>query len=69
MRVQAGTLPWGDLLLEGLLTLPDDAPAPLPAVAVCHPHPMDGGDMDNEVVAAFMGWHLVTTARPDGRVS
>jgi alpha/beta superfamily hydrolase len=37
--------------LEGLLHLPDQIPAP--GVIVCHPHPMYGGDMHNNVVDAI----------------
>lgn len=37
------------LKLEGLLQLPDAA-APMPGVVVCHPHPLYGGDMWNDVV-------------------
>lgn len=42
--------PCGDLSLEGVLHLPASTPAP--GVAVCHPHPQYGGDMDNSVVLA-----------------
>ncbi len=42
----------GRLLLEGALSLPEAAP-PLPAVIVCHPHPLHGGSMDNNVVLAL----------------
>ena len=42
--------PSGDLSLEGVLHLPDSTPAP--GVVVCHPHPLYGGDMDNNVVVA-----------------
>lgn len=38
----------GPLTLEGVLHLPDRTPAP--AVVVCHPHPLYGGDMANSVV-------------------
>jgi uncharacterized protein len=38
------------LTLEGILHQP--ASAPFPAVAVCHPHPLYGGDMNNYVVVA-----------------
>jgi alpha/beta superfamily hydrolase len=41
----------GELSLEGALHLP--ASSPLPAVAVCHPHPLYGGDMHNPVVVAL----------------
>jgi len=44
------TFPSGDLTLEGLLHRP--AATPHPAVVVCHPHPLFGGDMYNSVVAA-----------------
>ncbi len=42
----------GDVTLEGLLSLP--APAPPVGVVVCHPHPLRGGDMRNNVVAALV---------------
>ena len=38
--------------LEGVLHLPD-GDGPFPAVAVCHPHPLYGGDMNNNVVLAI----------------
>jgi alpha/beta superfamily hydrolase len=38
----------GELTLEGALHLPERTPAP--GVVVCHPHPLYGGDMDNNVV-------------------
>jgi uncharacterized protein len=47
------TFPCGDLTLEGLLKLPDGGGAPGAAV-VCHPHPMYGGSMDNNVVEAVL---------------
>ena len=37
--------------LEGVLHIPAGA-GPFPAVAVCHPHPLYGGNMDNNVVLA-----------------
>jgi uncharacterized protein len=46
------TFPCGDLTLEGLLALPDGG-APGAAV-VCHPHPMYGGSMHNNVVEAVL---------------
>ncbi|MFU8855830.1 MAG: alpha/beta hydrolase [Deferrisomatales bacterium] len=38
----------GGLVLEGALWLPAEGPAP--GVALCHPHPLYGGSMDNAVV-------------------
>jgi uncharacterized protein len=43
--------PCGDLRLEGELLLPEGK-GPFPVVIVCHPHPLYGGDMDNNVVMA-----------------
>jgi alpha/beta superfamily hydrolase len=39
----------GGLVLEGILDIPEGA-GPFPAVIVCHPHPLYGGSMDNNVV-------------------
>lgn len=47
------TFPCGDLKLEGLLTLPEGG-APGAAAVVCHPHPMYGGSMYNNVVEAVL---------------
>ncbi|MBI4234570.1 MAG: dienelactone hydrolase family protein [Chloroflexi bacterium] len=41
-----------ELTLEGRLHLPVGA-GPFPAVAVCHPHPLYGGDMESSVVRAL----------------
>lgn len=41
-----------DLWLEGVMHWPAGT-APLPAVAVCHPHPLHGGDMENGVVVSI----------------
>ncbi|HXF51276.1 MAG TPA: CocE/NonD family hydrolase [Dehalococcoidia bacterium] len=41
-------IPSGSLSLEGVLHLPEWTPGP--AVVVCHPHPLYGGDMHNGVV-------------------
>ncbi len=41
--------PCGKLSLEGVLAVPDGE-GPFPAVIVCHPHPLYGGNMYNNVV-------------------
>jgi alpha/beta superfamily hydrolase len=45
--------PSGDLALVGVLHRPQGSG--LPAVAVCHPHPLYGGDMENNVVESLCG--------------
>lgn len=50
MTLQPVTIPCGDITLEGELLLFEGRTAPLPAVVVCHPHPLYGGDMTNVVV-------------------
>jgi len=52
----------GVLTLEGALNLPERTPAP--GIVVCHPHPMYGGDMHNNVVDA-----VCQTAAADGIVA
>jgi len=44
--------PSGDLKLEGLISVPERAAAG--AAVVCHPHPMYGGSMHNNVVEAVL---------------
>lgn len=44
----------GELSLEGVLAVPQDT-GPFPAVIVCHPHPLYGGSMDNNVVDSISG--------------
>ena len=43
------SFPSSELFLEGIVAIPEGA-GPLPAVIVCHPHPLYGGSMDNNVV-------------------
>lgn len=40
------------LTLEGVLSLPEGLPQPYPAVVMCHPHPMLGGNMDDLIVTS-----------------
>ena len=44
----------GELSLEGILSVPEGT-GPFPAVIVCHPHPLYGGSMDNNVVHSLCG--------------
>jgi uncharacterized protein len=46
------TIPVGEIELEGLLSLPSQASNV--GVVVCHPHPLYGGDMYNNVVSALV---------------
>ena len=46
------TFPCGDILLEGVWHLPETNKL-TPAVIVCHPHPLHGGSMSNNVVFAI----------------
>ncbi len=46
------TFPVGDIVLEGLLGLP--AKPRGTGVVICHPHPLYGGDMRNNVVEALV---------------
>lgn len=41
-------------MLEGIVHWPS-GDGPFPSVVVCHPHPLYGGDMDNNVVTAVAG--------------
>jgi alpha/beta superfamily hydrolase len=49
MKQARVSFPSGELFLEGILAIPEGA-GPFPAVIVCHPHPLYGGSMDNNVV-------------------
>ena len=43
------TFPCGDIELEGVWHIPE-TDGPFPAVIVCHPHPLNGGNMSSNVV-------------------
>lgn len=49
MKKTRVNFPSGRLILEGILSIPEDS-GPFPAVIICHPHPLYGGTMDNNVV-------------------
>jgi alpha/beta superfamily hydrolase len=42
----------GDLFLEGMMAIPE-GPGRFPTVIICHPHPLYGGSMDNNVVCSL----------------
>ena len=50
MRQSAVSFQVKDLTFEGVMAQPDGEPAELPGVVICHPHPLYGGNMDNNVV-------------------
>ena len=50
MRQTAVSFRAEDLKLEGVLGLPDDRPGRSPGVVLCHPHPLRGGNMNNNLV-------------------
>jgi alpha/beta superfamily hydrolase len=49
LRREHTTIPGNDISLEAVWHLPE-AKAPWPAVVVCHPHPLHGGNMSSNVV-------------------
>lgn len=51
LRQNAVSFPCGELTLQGLCYLPD-SDGVFPAVVLCHPHPLYGGSMDNNVILA-----------------
>ena len=50
MKEERVKFPSGDITLEGIVGVPE-GDGPFPAVIVCHPHPLYGGDMYNNVVS------------------
>ncbi|MDA0263669.1 MAG: dienelactone hydrolase family protein [Chloroflexi bacterium] len=52
MRQSAVSFKTEGLTFEGVVTQPDGA-GPWPGVVICHPHPLHGGSMDNNVVLAL----------------
>ena len=39
--------------VDGVIGQPSPGEVPYPAVVVCHPHPLFGGDMNSSVVVAI----------------
>ncbi len=52
MTVIVQTFYSGKLNLEGVLQMPREYGDQLPGVVLCHPHPLYGGEMNNNVVVA-----------------
>ncbi len=52
-RTRMVTFVSGDITLEGVLHLLEQPPSP--GVLICHPHPLYGGNMHNNVVTAISG--------------
>ena len=51
MRQSAVSFLTKGMTFEGIIALPDGE-GPFPGVVMCHPHPLHGGSMDNNVVVA-----------------
>ena len=51
MRQSAVSFITKGMTFEGIIALPDGE-GPFPGVVMCHPHPLMGGNMDNNVVVA-----------------
>lgn len=53
MKQSAVTFDAQGLRIEGVVSQPDEAGEGTPGVVICHPHPLHGGNMDNNVVLAL----------------
>ena len=51
MQIKRVEFPCGEITLEGIFALPEGE-GPFGLVVVCHPHPLYGGNMYNNVVHA-----------------
>ena len=52
MRQSAVMFETNSLKFEGVVAQADEAAGPVPGVVICHPGPLNGGNMDNNVVIA-----------------
>ena len=53
MRQSAVSFKTEGLNFEGVIAQPDAQGGPWPGVVICHPHPLHGGSMENNVVLAL----------------
>ena len=53
MRQSAVSFTTEGLDFEGVIAQPDAQGGPWPGVVICHPHPLHGGSMENNVVLAL----------------
>ena len=53
MRQSAVSFQTAGLSFEGVIAQPDATGGPWPGVVICHPHPLHGGSMHNNVVLAL----------------
>ena len=52
MRQTAVMFQANSLNFEGIVTEPDDVTDSAPGIVICHPGPLNGGNMENNVVLA-----------------
>ena len=52
MRQSAVSFETSGIRFEGVVAVPDDISTPVLGVVICHPGPLNGGNMDNNVVMA-----------------
>ncbi len=65
MKKEKLMFPCGDISLEGVLQVPE-GDGPFPAVVVCHPHPLYGGNMNVDMVhhvCVALGEHYIASLR------
>jgi len=55
MRQSTVMFETNSLKFEGVVAQPDDMAGSVPGVVICHPGPLNGGNMDNNVVVALSG--------------
>ena len=53
MRQSAVMFKAKGLNFEGIVATPEDMGSGVPGIVICHPHPLYGGNMDNNVVLAL----------------